>query len=914
MNRDPRYEMRLALVLNGGVSLAVWMGGVTAEIDRMRRAAYPALPRAESDGPVMERWEHLLDRLGVRLIVDVIAGASAGGLNGAVLAAAIARGQPMPDLHDTWEQVGSIENLASTQGERPGSDRLSILNGDLLTTRIAGVFDTLPNTPEGLPAGAGLREHLAHEATQPRGVTLFTTATSLRGEGEDFSDSTNQRFTQVENRVVCRFRRPLVGADEFNQHFADQRLTRAARASASFPGAFEPVFFQAGETVTGVAPEDVQVRMTATARIASSRWMIDGGVLDNEPFAPVLDRIARRPITHNVDRIVAYIDPEDATAPTGDDVITNTPGMIEAVWSAMNLPRESNLLNQLGRLGELEREIEVDGVSDVKLLKRALRGKLDAAVAALRPIYRKRRKAAVVHEIRLLAQSGKPPDDLAVPSDELGRPDAEGAPAGDWAEGISAAERVLRVALNLARSAAEVPQAGSSVSDALFGISVSLIHLSQLKLEVLGAVVDSIPPESAFALTDAEILDRVDAALTPERRALIAVLVADALRPFVAAGVWPAEAAPAADANIQAWADEQRRLFVEACLKIEVVRRAAAPLSAYHPVPRFRFCRFGANVGTPFWAEGQPISGKLMGLKLQHFGGFLNAGWRNYDWMWGRLDGATHLVRMLLERLRSMTDADVEQIRTDLHEWVGEGYADDLDAALAADRGAGAPSAEIVNEITGLLVRPLHRAILCAELELDPATGEPVLPPPAEADAPDDPDLAREPPPLPEPGDVDRAITGRLHERTTQVHADTISHMAQSDEGRAVIGQLGAAGLRALGDDPHLPLAARLRPVLRFGAHLVLKSSQPGPARTMIRSVYAAAVVALIVVPFFLHRVASGVTLAVLTALCGVALGVLLAGSILILPTGVAHALRVIARVRGGPAQAAAERAADRLP
>jgi hypothetical protein len=56
------------------------------------------------------------------------------------------------------------------------------------------------------------------------------------------------------------------------------------------------------------------------------------------------------------------------------------------------------------------------------------------------------------------------------------------------------------------------------------------------------------------------------------------------------------------------------------------------------------------------------------------------------------------------------------------------------------------------------------------------------------------------------------------------------------------------------------------------------------------------------------------VTLAVLTALCGVALGVLLAGSILILPTGVAHALRVIARVRGGPAQAAAERAADRLP
>ena len=124
---DSRYEMRLALVLNGGVSLAVWMGGVTAEIDRMRRAAYPALMHGGGD-PVLKRWEHLLERLRVRLIVDVIAGASAGGLNGAVLAAAIARGQPLPELRDVWLSVGSISNLASAQDQRPGVDRLSDLS------------------------------------------------------------------------------------------------------------------------------------------------------------------------------------------------------------------------------------------------------------------------------------------------------------------------------------------------------------------------------------------------------------------------------------------------------------------------------------------------------------------------------------------------------------------------------------------------------------------------------------------------------------------------------------------------------------------------------------------------------------------------------------------------------------------
>jgi hypothetical protein len=34
--------MRLALVFNGGVSLAVWMGGVAKEVDRFRSAFYPA--------------------------------------------------------------------------------------------------------------------------------------------------------------------------------------------------------------------------------------------------------------------------------------------------------------------------------------------------------------------------------------------------------------------------------------------------------------------------------------------------------------------------------------------------------------------------------------------------------------------------------------------------------------------------------------------------------------------------------------------------------------------------------------------------------------------------------------------------------------------------------------------------------
>ena len=35
MNDDNLEELRIALVMNGGVSLAVWMGGVTSEIYRL---------------------------------------------------------------------------------------------------------------------------------------------------------------------------------------------------------------------------------------------------------------------------------------------------------------------------------------------------------------------------------------------------------------------------------------------------------------------------------------------------------------------------------------------------------------------------------------------------------------------------------------------------------------------------------------------------------------------------------------------------------------------------------------------------------------------------------------------------------------------------------------------------------------
>jgi hypothetical protein len=217
-------------------------------------------------------------------------------------------------------------------------------------------------------------------------------------------------------------------------------------------------------------------------------------------------------------------------------------------------------------------------------------------------------------------------------------------------------------------------------------------------------------------------------------------------------------------------------------------------------------------------------------------------------------------------------------MRQDLLEWVGPERAPALDAALTAYLGAKVRSAEVVERLTGELVRPFHRAILGSTYKL-PATAS------------------------------DAAISAQLTTAMRALNAVEVVTLADSEDGRKVIGQLGAAGLRALGDDAGLPAQARLRPVLRVGADAVLADTQPGAKRTAFRTVYIALVVALALAPFVLHWIVSGYLLAALTTACGLLLGVLLSVAILVLPKRGAGYLQWAARlVRVWPVNAALKR------
>ena len=99
-------ELRLALICYGGISLAVYMHGITKEVWRLAcasRAFHGAAPSTNGSEAV---YRHLLETIAkecgieLRILVDILACASAGGINAVFLAEAISSGRSLDPLTD----------------------------------------------------------------------------------------------------------------------------------------------------------------------------------------------------------------------------------------------------------------------------------------------------------------------------------------------------------------------------------------------------------------------------------------------------------------------------------------------------------------------------------------------------------------------------------------------------------------------------------------------------------------------------------------------------------------------------------------------------------------------------------------------------------------------------------------------
>ncbi len=84
-----------------------------------------------------------------------------------------------------------------------------------------------------------------------------------------------------------------------------------------------------------------------------------------------------------------------------------------------------------------------------------------------------------------------------------------------------------------------------------------------------------------------------------------------------------------------------------------------------------RLAQLSLDVGHPFARASLTPDDKVAGSELHRFGGFLKRSWRLNDWIWGRLDAAQMLCRLVLDpqrllRIHALTGQDahamVEQL------------------------------------------------------------------------------------------------------------------------------------------------------------------------------------------------------------------------------------------------------------
>lgn len=363
---DYDNEIRFGVVMYGGVSLAIYIYGVSAELfelacatplrgtavppeglpappdaaagDGGTREVYRRLSRLASDPPLRHTYAARLksrpaaspaedlwdpawdDGPATRFVLDVIAGTSAGGINGIYLAKALSLGRKFSALEKLWVHEGDIDRL---------------LNDDQAANGLPGGLPSSPDHPKSLLSSDRMYRQLleALEAMHGDGseagpsplveaLDLYVTTTDIQGAPVELrlfdkvvlERRHRQRFhfsypSRVSDRQADDF-------DRANHPF----LAFAARCTSSFPFAFEPMTLA---HVSRLVPAVSTERRREWRRffdafspgvLAREDWdqraFGDGGYLDNKPFSFVVEALSQRFGDCPAQRKLIYVEPD----------------------------------------------------------------------------------------------------------------------------------------------------------------------------------------------------------------------------------------------------------------------------------------------------------------------------------------------------------------------------------------------------------------------------------------------------------------------------------------------------------------------------------------------------------------------------------------------------------------------------
>ncbi len=280
-------ELRIALVFFGGVSLAVYMHGICKEVlkllrassalhritDRTQRAraaffdeADPNDPEYDTEAEYFELLREIGHKLELRVIVDLIAGASAGGINGVMLARALSHDLPTLPLRDLWLDNADVSVLLAPEA-RAGTWSKAVLKPFIWGATASGMFGKISDRevrqkvsmflrsrwfkpPFSGSGMAGLMYDAAVAMGRPKAPTssllpsghdldLFVTLTDYYGYRQLVEIHDPAVIYELEHRHVLHFKYRRRPSGEVESDFDLDNapaLAFAARATSSFPG------------------------------------------------------------------------------------------------------------------------------------------------------------------------------------------------------------------------------------------------------------------------------------------------------------------------------------------------------------------------------------------------------------------------------------------------------------------------------------------------------------------------------------------------------------------------------------------------------------------------------------------------------------------------------------------------------
>jgi patatin-related protein len=366
-------ELRLGLVCYGGSSLCIYMHGITKEIHRLLHASAvrsanqtPTEPSGQVYADLLKTLAEEQNGVDLRVIVDVIAGTSAGGINGIFLGKAIAGNRSQDALRNLWFNQGDMDELVIGPRKFAGINltwkrKIPLLLKRALTQsplRGDDMARWLHNALRGMDAPESQDSGGASLMPDGHPLDLWVTITDFYGYQRMIPLSRPNFVPDSRHRHVLNFHYGSVPAGaSANNDFGDNAgLTFAARTTSCFPGVFPPVnlneLSRAIEApLSGLLERSFRIYHLSGAN-PTDTYFVDGGVLDNKPFGWAIDTIIRsRPAQSEVDRRLLYIEPD----PGGVDPTQGGPSpqtLQAALGAAMNIPRSEPILDDLTRVQE----------------------------------------------------------------------------------------------------------------------------------------------------------------------------------------------------------------------------------------------------------------------------------------------------------------------------------------------------------------------------------------------------------------------------------------------------------------------------------------------------------------------------------------------------------------------------------